>query len=325
MNRRAFLCGLTLRTLAAPLAVGAQQTGKVWRIGYLGNTSGPTETTEAFREGLRELGYIEGQNILIEYRWAGGESDKAHKLAAELVGLKVDVLVASSSVAALAAKQATGTIPIVVTAAGDPVAQGFVRSLARPGGNLTGLSSMSIDVVGKQLELFREAVPKVSRVAILQNPNNQNHARLLREAEGSARALGMHLLILNARSASDIDTAFAAMATKRVDGVLILRDALFATQAARIAALAVKGKLPTMHGFPAAAEAGVLLAYGTSTRDSFRRAATYVDKIFKGAKPADLPVEQPTKFELVINLKTAKAIGLTIPQSVLLRADHVIE
>jgi ABC-type uncharacterized transport system substrate-binding protein len=206
MNRRKFLCGLTLGRLAVPLAGEAQQTGKVWRIGYLGNTFGPTETTEAFREGLRELGYIEGQNILIEYRWAGGKSDQAHKLAAELVGLKVDVLVASSSVAALAAKQATGTIPIVVTAAGDPVAQGFVRSLARPGGNLTGLSSMSIDVVGKQLELFREAVPKGSRVAILQNPNNQNHARVLREAEGSARALGMHLLILNARSASDIDT-----------------------------------------------------------------------------------------------------------------------
>ncbi len=278
MDRRRFL-SLALGGLAAPLAAEAQQAEKVWRVGYLGNTSGPTETTEAFRQGLRELGYIEGQNILVEYRWAGGETDQAHKQAAELVGLKVDVLVASSSLAALAAKQATGTISIVVVVAGDPVAQGFVRSLAQPGGNLTGLSSMSIDLVGKQLELFREAVPSVSRVAILQNPNNQNHARVLREAEGSARALGVHLLILDARSASDIDTAFVAMATKRVDGVLILRDTLFATQAARIAALAVKGKLPTMHGFPAAAERGVLLAYGTSTRDSFRRAATYVDKI----------------------------------------------
>jgi ABC-type uncharacterized transport system substrate-binding protein len=184
---------------------------------------------------------------------------------------------------------------------------------------------MSLDLVGKQLELFREAVPKASRVAILQNPKNQNHARALREADGPARALGMHLLILTARNASDIDTAFVAMAAKRVDGVLILRDALFAAQATRIAALAVKGKLPTMHGFPASAAAGGLLAYGTSTSDFFRRAATYVDKILKGAKPADLPVEQPTKFELVINLKTAKALGLTLPQSLLLRADQVID
>ncbi len=301
MTRRTFLCGLTLGTLAAPLSGEAQQAAKVWRVGYLGNTSGPQEITEAFRQGLRELGYIEGQNILIEYRWAGGETDQAHKEAAELVGLKVDVILASSSLNALAAKQATGTIPIVFPVGGDPVALGLVKSLARPGGNITGLSSISVDLVGKQLELLREAVPKVSQVAILQNPNNPNNARVLREADGPARALGLRLLTLNARSTADIDAAFVAMATKRVDGVLIRRDPIFATQTTRITALAAKSKLPTMYGFPEAAEAGGLLAYGASIRASFRRAATYVDKILKGTKPADLPVEQPTKFELVIN------------------------
>ena len=328
MKRRMFLGTLGLIVLATPLAAAAQP-GIVFRIGILGNfpLSDPegTRLWGAFIEGLRELGYVEGRNITIEQRSSEGKFERLPDLAADLVRLQVDVIVTGGPPAPLAAKQATSTIPIVFTVSGDPVAEGLVASLARPGGNITGLASISGDVVGKQLALLKEAAPKVSRVAVLQNPSNETHALILREAEGAARALGVQLRIAQARTPPEIDAAFTAMRGQRVGGVLVLRDAFFLAQRIQIATLAAKSRLPIMYGFRDQAEAGGLMAYGASVPHMYRHAATYVDKILKGAKPADLPVEQPTKFELVINLKTAKALGLTIPQSLLLRADEVIQ
>ncbi|HEV2056382.1 MAG TPA: ABC transporter substrate-binding protein [Methylomirabilota bacterium] len=317
---------LAVFLLAVPLAAEAQAPAKVPRIGFL-SARPPTDNPyfiESFRQGLRELGYVEGQNIAIEYRFAEGRPERLPALAAELVRLKVDVLVTAGPPAPEAAKQATGTIPIVFAVAADPVAVGLVASLARPGGNITGLASISPDLIGKQLELLKEVVPNISRVAVLQNPSNDSHPHTLRQAEGAARGLGVQLHIVQVRTPPEIDAAFAAMRSQRAGGVLVLRDPLFLTQRTQIAALAAKSRLPAVYGFREEAEAGGLMAYGASVPLMYRRAATYVDKILKGAKPADLPVEQPTKFELVINLKTAKALGLTIPQSLLLRADEVI-
>jgi len=317
--RTALAATLALGVLAAPLAAPAQQApGKTARIGVLGRVSLPFD---AFREGLRELGYVEGQNIAIEYRFADGKDERLPGLAAELVRLKVDVIVAVSPPATEAAKQATSTIPIVFPVSGDPVAEGFVASLARPGGNLTGLATIGPELVGKQLELLKAVAPKVSRVAMLQNPSQQ----VQRQAEDAARALGVQLQVLKARTPSEIEAAFAAMRSQRAGGVLVMRDSVFFAQRTQIVALAAKSRLPAVYGFREQAEAGGLMAYGASTPQLFRRAATYVDKILKGAKPADLPVEQPTKFELVINLKTAKALGLTIPPSLLGQADQVIQ
>jgi ABC-type uncharacterized transport system substrate-binding protein len=316
---------LALSLTLAPLAAPAQQPpGKTARIGFLGDVV-PSFLVEAFRRGLHELGYVEGQNIAIEYRFSEGKYERLPGLAAELVRLKVDVIVASSPPATEAAKQATSTIPIVFTVSGDPVADGFVASLARPGGNLTGLATISPELVGKQLEMLKTVAPKVSRVAVLQNPSNQGHRPTLRRAEDAARTLEVQLQILAARNPSEIEAAFAAMSSQRAGGVLVLRDAMFRAHRAQIVALAAKSRLPAVYGLREEAEAGGLMAYGASVPLLFRRAATYVDKILKGAKPADLPVEQPTKFELVINLKTAKALGLTIPQSILTRADEVIQ
>jgi putative ABC transport system substrate-binding protein len=313
--------------LAVPLAAEAQAPAKVPRIGFL-SARPPTDNPyflEAFRQGLRELGYVEGQNIATEYRFAEGRPERLPALAAELVRLKVDVIVTAGTPAPLAAKQATSTIPIVFAVAGDPVGEGLVASLARPGGNITGLSSISPEVVGKQLELLKEIAPKVSRVAVLQNPSNYGHPPMLRQAEGAARALGVQLHIVQAGSLAEIDAAFAAMRSQRAGGVLVLRDPLFLAQRTQIAAIAAKNRLPAVYGFREQAEAGGLMAYGSSVPLMYRRAATYVDKILKGAKPADLPVEQPTKFELVINLKTAKALGLAIPPSLLQRVDELIQ
>jgi len=318
---------LTVFLLATPLAAEAQAPAKVPRIGFLSSGS-PTQTApyaEAFREGLRELGYVEGQNIAIEYRFAEGRPERLPALAAELVRLKVDIIVTTAGPAPEAAKQATSTIPIVFAASGDPVAEGLVASIARPGGNITGLAAMSPDVVGKQLELLKEVAPKVSRVAVLQNPGNPAHTAALRQAEGAAWALGVQLHILRARTPAEIEAAFAAIRSQRAGGVLVLRDGMFLAQRTQIAALAAKSRLPAVYGLREEAEAGGLMAYGSSVLLMYRRAATYVDKILKGAKPADLPVEQPTRFELVINLKTAKALGLTIPPSLLARADEVIQ
>ena len=313
---------LALVLLAAPLAASAQQPpGKSARIGLLGDV--PSFLDEAFRQGLRELGYVDGQNIAIEHRSPEWKYERLPGLAADLVRLKMDVIVAASPAATEAAKRATTTIPIVFTVSGDPVADGFVASLARPGGNITGLATIGPELVGKQLEILKGVAPKVSRVAVLQNPNT--HRGVLRQAEGAARALGLQLQILEARTPSEIEAAFAAMSRRRADGILVLRDAVFRAQRAQITALAAKNRLPAVYGLREEAEAGGLVAYGASVPQLYRRAATYVDKILKGAKPGDLPVEQPTKFELVINLETAKTLGLTIPPSLLLRADQVIE
>jgi putative ABC transport system substrate-binding protein len=320
------LITLTLGVLLTSLAADAQQPVKVPRIGFLANSppSLAPRGYEAFWQGLRELGYVDGQNIAIEYRFAGGHFERFPNFAAELVRLKVDVIVAVVSPAAQAAQAATKTIPIVTVTHADPVGSGLVASLARPGANITGLTSVVIELIAKQLELLKEAVPKVSRVAVISNPANQLVPLQLREADSDARVWGVELQILEARGPNELDRAFAAMTRERIGALLVLGDPLFFQHRTRIADLAAKRRLPAMAWMREFVEAGGLMAYGASIPDLFRRAATYVDKILEGAKPADLPVEQPTKFELVINLKTAKTLGLTIPQSVLMRADEVL-
>jgi putative ABC transport system substrate-binding protein len=312
--------------VSEPLSAEAQQPAKVSRIGFLSpRSASDAGRLAAFRQGLRELGYVEGQNIAIESRWAEGEYDRLPGLAAELVRLKVDVIVTYAAPAIQAAKRATGTIPIVMAGAIDPVASGLVTSVARPGGNITGLSLMAPDLVGKQLAILKEVVPTVSRVALLGNPANTGNAPQLRHAQDAARVLGMRLQFLEARGPGEIDGAFTAMTRARAGAVIVLVDGMLADHRARIADLAVKSRLPAIYGLSDYPEAGGLMAYGPSVLDRFRRAATYVDKLLKGAKPADLPVEQPTKFELTVNLRAAGALGLTIPSSVLARADHVIQ
>src|SRR3989442_1039860 len=314
------IMALTLSLLAVPLAVAAAQPlEKVPRVGYL-NPGAPSDPLrqhrfEAFRQGLRELGYVEGQNIAVESRWAEGHYERYPALAADLVRVQVDVIVAQSGAATKAAQEATRTIPIVMLHVNDPVGSGLVASLARPGGNVTGTTVMAPDVVGKRLELLKEVVPKVSRVAVLQHPDNPASAPMLREVEARARALGVRLQILGVRNPAEIDSAFAAMTKERADGLLYLSDAIFDTQQRQILELAAKRRLPAIAGARQYAEAGGLAAYRADFLDLERRAATYVDKILKGAKPADLPVEQPTQFELVLNLKTAQALGLTFPSS----------
>jgi len=327
IDRRAFLATLTGGLLAAPLAAAAQQAGKVPRVGILSFADSAQESVGgAFREGLRKLGYVEGQTIAIEYRLAEGKEERFPDLASELVHLKVDVIFATVAAAVRAAQHATKAIPIV-TVVNDPVAAGFVASVARPGGNITGLSMMSPEVVGKQLELLRQVVPKISRVAVLANPTNPGSAPQLRQAEVVARALGMRLQPLEARSLSEIDSAFVAMTRERTDALLVLLDPRLArpAQRERIAELAARSRLPAMYALRLYVEAGGLMAYGADIFDLYRRCAMYVDRILKGAKPGDLPIEQPTKFELVINLKAATALGLTIPPSLLQRADEVIQ
>jgi putative ABC transport system substrate-binding protein len=319
-----------LLLLAASLAAAADRpVGKVPTVGYLspGSASDPARQRrlEAFRQGLRDLGYVEGQTVAIESRWAEGKYDRYPTLAAELVRLKVDVIVAVGGRATQVAQHATNTIPIVMSLVIDPIGSGLVSGLARPGGNVTGLSMMATDLVGKQLEALKEIVPKTSRVALLRNPDNPGSAAQLRAAEVAARALGVRLQSLEARAPKEIDTAFAAMTREQAGGLVILIDIIYTNEAKQIAELAAKRRLPTVYGLREFAEAGGLMVYGANPLDLERRAATFVDKILKGAKPADLPIEQPSKFELVINLKTARTIGLTIPQSLLLRADHVIE
>ena len=323
---RLITVGVVLLLIAAPLSADAQPVGKVPRVGVLLLSDTAQSVADAFRQGLRELGYVEGQTIAIEYRWAEGEEERFPGLASELVHLKVDVIFATVAAAVRAAKHATKAIPIV-TVVNDPIAAGFVASLARPGGNITGLSMMSLEVVGKQLELLRQVVPKISRVAVLANPANPGSAPQVRQVEVVARALGMRLQPLEAHSPSEIDSAFAAMTRERAGALIVLLDPTLARprQRERIAELAARGRLPTMYALRLHVEAGGLMAYGADIFDLYRRTAIYVDKILKGAKPGDLPIEQPTKFELVINMRAAKALGLTIPPSLLLRADHVIE
>jgi putative ABC transport system substrate-binding protein len=328
IDRRTFLAGTGAVLVAAPFAADAQQAGKVPRIGFLGTRtlSDTSPLLDAFRQGLRELGWVEGQNIVIDYRFAEGRFDRLPDLAAELVRLKVAIIVAAPTPAAVAAKKATETIPIVAIALGDPVGIGLIASLAHPGGNVTGSSfSVGLEIAGKGLELLKETVPKVRRVAILSNPGNPGQPLSIRELNVGARSLGVQLQLLEVRGPNEFDGAFAAMATERVGALLVVADSMFNLHRTQLADLAARSRLPAAYGLRENVEAGGLMSYGPSLRDLFRRSATYVDKILKGAKPGDLPVEQPTKFELVINLKTAKALGLTIPQSVLSRADQVIE
>jgi putative tryptophan/tyrosine transport system substrate-binding protein len=321
MDRRAFIAIVGGSIFAAPYAVEAQEAAKVPRIGMLGGSPGPL--VDAFKQGLRELGYIEGQNIVVEYRWADG-LEKLPALAADLVRLKVDIIVASSQ-SAVAARQATTDIPIVMPIITDPVRLGLVSSLARPGGNATGFATQNDELPGKWLQLVKELFPRASRVAVLFHPSYDGGVQL-KASEAAARSLGVRLQVLKAERRDDLATAFAEMQKNRADALIVSSSPLFYVNRIRLVALAATQRLPTIyHQSEFVVESGGLMSYGPDFRDLFKRSATYVDKILKGAKPSDLPVQQPTKFELVINLKTAKALGLTIPQTLLLRADQVIE
>jgi putative ABC transport system substrate-binding protein len=307
-------------------AVGQAQTGKVYRLGYL---SQPTRASvergvEVFERALRDLGWIEGKNLIIEYRWADGDAERLPALAAELVRDKVDVIVAPAGTAALAAKAATATIPIVMMFPSDPVGTGLVASLAHPGGNVTGTSfTAGPEIFAKQLQILKEAVPRTSRLAVLRNPGDPGWAVQDKEVDAAARSLGIRVQYVEARSAGELDAAFAAMALERTDALLVSGSSTFLAHGSRIAELALKAGLPTMESFREMVEVGGLMAYAINMPDYIGRAAVYVDKILKGAKPADLPVEQPTKFELFVNPKTAKALGLTLPASLLQRAELV--
>jgi putative ABC transport system substrate-binding protein len=325
IQRRDFL--ITAGALPAAPFADAQQVAKIARLGFLRN-SATAHLREAFVQGLRDLGYVEGRNLMIEYRHAEGKLERFPALASELVALKVDLIVALTTLAAQAAKQATETIPIVFAGAGDPVASGLVTGLARPGGNITGLSSLNPELVGKCLELLKQAVPRVSRVAVLWHPGGLGERLeedMLREAEVAARALGIRLQVVEARGTAELDRAYHDMTMSSADALTVLPSIMFNSQGKRLADLATKNRLPTVYQFREYVDAGGLMAYGASLADLTRRAATYVDKILRGAKPGDLPVEQPTKFELVINPRTARALGITIPQSVLARADEIIQ
>ena len=314
-------------TLAAPLASFAQQQGKVWRIGMLETTSTTLNAAnlDGFRQGLRDLGYVEGRNLIIEYRSADGRSERFADLAAELVGLKVDLLVTRGTPASLAAKNATRTIPVVMANAGDPVSSGLVASLAHPGGNITGLSSVTVNLEAKRFGLLRELVPGIARIAALYNMSSPANPPQWKEIETAARAVGVRAQLLDVRKPEDFAPAFDVAISQHADGLIVGQEGLLQANRKLIAELAEKHRLPAIYRSMEFIDVGGLMAYGPSYPDLYRRAATYVDKIFKGAKPADLPVEQPTKFELIINLKTAKALGLTIPQALLLRADEVIQ
>ena len=323
MRRRAFLGAVTGGLLVAPLAGEAQQAGKVYRIGFLRAGQPPESYLEGFQQGLRERGYVTGQNVLVELRTTDGSLDKLPQLAEELVLLKVDVILASAGPATLAAGKATTSVPIVFVGVVDPVGLGLVPSLGRPGGNLTGLATTSEDFAGKRLELLKTIVPGLKRVAVLWHPSNPSNRVQLKGAQVAARTLGVRLETVSIEGPNDFDSA--GKTVRGSDGLLFLESPLFTTHRARLAELASRSRLPAIYGQREYVEVGGLMSYGTQFHDLYRRAALPVDKILKGAKPADLPVEQPTKFEFVINLKTARAIGLTIPPTTLARADEVIE
>ncbi|MGH7301995.1 MAG: ABC transporter substrate-binding protein [Candidatus Rokuibacteriota bacterium] len=328
--RLAFTITLLLGGLFNPVAAVGQPAAEVARIGYLlpNPAAANPHLREAFLQGMRDLGYVEGRHFVINYRYAEGKFERLPALAAELVALKVDVIVAGPTPAALAAKHATRIIPIVFASGGDPVTDGLVTSLARPGGNVTGLSALSPELVGKCLELLKQALPGVSRVAVLWQPGamgERTEKDMLKGAEAVARALGVRLQFIEARGPDDFDRAFSDMTKARAGALIVLTSPMLFSERRRLADLAAKTRLPTVFPWREGVDAGGLMAYGANAADVYRRVATYVDRILKGTKPADLPVEQPTKFELVINLKAAKALGLTIPPSVLARADHVVE
>jgi putative tryptophan/tyrosine transport system substrate-binding protein len=321
-----FLVTLALGLLVAPLAAPAPEPGKMPRIGLLFPATPAVTATmlDAFRRGLRDLGYVEGHSIRFEPRYGEAHAERLPLLAAELVQLKVDLLLAGSTPAVLAAKDATTTIPIVMVTTGDPVATGLVASLAHPGGNLTGLAGLGLELSGKQLEVLREAVPGVTDIAVLTNPAYPDHGPAVNALEGAAQAVGVQLRVLEVHDPSELEQAFAVMQRERVGALHVLVDPLFNSQRERLLALAAVHQLPAMYNIRELVDAGGLMFYGATLPDRYRRAATYVEKILKGAKPADLPVERPTKFELVINLKTAQALGLTIPPTLLFQADEVL-
>ena len=325
MRRREFLISLGGTAVTWPLPLSAQQPGKLPTIGFLGAStpSNWTHWTAAFVQRLRELGRIEGRTVAIEYRWAEGRSERFAEFAAEFVGLKVDVILTVGS-AAVAAKQATSTIPIVFALAADPVGNGLVASLARPGGNITGLSIQSTDLAGKRIELLREVLPELRRLAVIANIGASSAVLEIAEAQAAAHKLGIDVDVLEIRRAEDIAPAFGTLKSS-VQAIYLCPDPLINANHARINTLALGARLPTMHPFRDYLGAGGLMSYGTNNADLFRRAGDYVDKILRGAKPSDLPVEQPTKFDLIFNLTTAKALGITVPQSLLTRADEVIE
>ena len=326
MNRAGFPITLAMALLAAPLVAKAQPTAKVARVGVLGDR--PGNAADELRQTFGELGWAVGQNIVFEFRAAEGRFERFSGLAKELVDLNVDVVLTMATPATLAAKNATKTIPIVFMFVADPVGGGFVASLARPGGHLTGLSSINLELSAKRLELLKEAIPGASRVAVLWHAGTATdpvYREMIRLTEVGARSLGVQLQVVEVRDSTELGEAFAAMARKGAQALLVVPGPMFSAERRQLADLALKNRLPTMFGDWGHAQAGGLMGYAANPLEQFRRAATYVDKILKGAKPGDLPVEQPTKFELVINLKTAKALGLTIPPAVLARADEVIE
>ena len=325
MSKKIICLALCAMLLALSFPVGAQQPVAIPRIGYVVNRAGPMEFNEAFRQGLRALGYVEGNNIIVEYRWGEGKETRLPELIAEVIGLKPDIIVTAGTPAVLAAKNATTTIPIVMTNSPDAVRDGLVASLARPGGNVTGMSIFTPELTGKRLELLKETVPKVSRVATVWNMANPGNVPLLTDTQTAARSLGLKLQSIGVRSPDDLEGAFAAMAREKAQALNVLSDGFMVTNRALITGLALKRRLPSIFPSDAYVQAGGLMSYGPNIAATYHRAATFVDKILKGRKPADLPVEQPMKFELVINLKTAKQIGLTIPQWTLMKADKVIQ
>jgi len=318
---------LALAALIAALPAAAEEPGKAYRVGFIGNSTAALESNlvQPFREGLRELGYVEGRDLAIEYRWAEGDYGRLPALVADLIAQKVDVLVTAGTPAALAVKRATTTIPLVMVAVGDPVGTGLVASLARPGGNLTGLVSIAPDLEGKRLELLREVAPKLSVVSVLMNPANPFHALSEKQVRAAAGVLHIRAHLVRVRTASELDQAFEAILRERSGGLIMLADRVFLHNRARIADFATRNRLPGVYAYSELVVGGGLMSFGPSYPGMHRRAAYFVDKILKGARPADLPMEQPEKFELIVNLKTARIFGLTIPQSVLLRADQLIE
>jgi len=326
MNEKIFALAFSAMLSALCLSADAQQAGKVPRIGFLfaGAPSAVMGRIKAFRQGLQERGYVEGKNIVIEYRYGEGNLDRMAPLAAELVHLKVDVIVTGGPTDTRAAKQVTTTLPIVMAQDSDPVGSGFIASLARPGGNITGLSTLSPEISGKQMDLLKEILPKVSRVAVVGNSIEPGNAETLKETQLAAGGFGVQLQYLDVRGPEDIEIAFSAIKKDRANALIVLRNPVTSTHRKQVIDLAVKNRVPAMYVSPEWVDAGGLMSYAPNADDNFRRAAIYVDKILRGTKPADLPVEQPTKFEFVVNLKAAKQIGLAIPPNVLARADRVI-
>ncbi len=328
-TRRKLVIALGAGVLVAPFVSSAQQQGKVWRVGFMHQGSHPASLEShfigGFPQGMRELGYVEGKNLVIEWRFADGNTGRLPGLAAELVQLKVDVIVAADPVGVRAAQKATSTIPIIMSGVGDPVGLGFVQSLARPGGNITGHSNINSDLAPKLLEILHSMVPKLSRVAVLFNPGNALHPAILKEIEVAAQKRNVTILPVAARTPQEIEIAFSQMVRQKAGGLIVLRDGMLNQQSHQIAERAAINRLPAIAGLGEYVEAGGLMSYGNNITDQYRRVATYVDKILRGANPAELPVEQPTKLDLLINGKPARALGLKIPQSLLISADRVIE